>query len=104
MCYCNVRWRNGKSGSRAKYGGYDAVDDLYGGNRKGRDCFGHGTHCAGIAAGKYSGVAKDANIYSIRVLNCRGHGSYEGSIKGLHAVVRKHRENKKRYSLLWLSD
>ena len=59
---------------------------------------GHGTHCAGIAAGIYSGVAKDANIYSIRVLNCNGKGSYEESIKGLQAVVKRHKENRKRYT------
>ena len=60
------RHLDGRNGSRAKYGGYDAIDVLTGENREGRDCQGHGTHCAGIAGGLYSGVAKDANLFSIR--------------------------------------
>ena len=47
---------------RASFGGYD----LDQGNL-GNDQAGPGTHCAGIAGGKYSGVAKEANLLSIRI-------------------------------------
>jgi len=43
--------------NRAQFGGYDQ----FGG--KGRDCHGHGTHCAGLAVGKYCGVACGAQVY-----------------------------------------
>ena len=64
---------------------------------EGRDCQGHGTHCAGIAGGLYSGVAKDANLFSIRVLSCRGSGTLSGVIRGLQAVRTRHRENMDKY-------
>ncbi len=34
------------------------------------DCLGHGTHVAGIAAGKDYGVAKDADLWSMKVIDC----------------------------------
>jgi subtilisin family serine protease len=40
--------------------GFNAVGD----NLGTADCNGHGTHCAGIAAGRVSGVAKNAYIHS----------------------------------------
>jgi subtilisin family serine protease len=33
-----------------------------------RDLHGHGTHCAGIAAGRFYGWAKNSNIYAIKIL------------------------------------
>lgn len=33
---------------------------------------GHGTHVAGMAAGRDVGVAKDSRIHSVRVLDCYG--------------------------------
>ena len=40
-------------GGRANFGGYEAFED----GRQGRDCNGHGTHCAGLAVGRLTGVA-----------------------------------------------
>ncbi|XP_072169972.1 aqualysin-1-like [Diadema setosum] len=37
-----------------------------------KDCYGHGTHCAGIAAGARYGVAKKATVYAVKVCDCRG--------------------------------
>ena len=39
-----------------------------------RDYDGHGTHCAGITAGKTFGWAKDAKIYSLKVNGLEGTG------------------------------
>ena len=71
--------------------GYDAVDDLTGTHNNGRDCNGHGTHCAGTAAGKTLGVAKEANIYNLRALNCKGTGAVSGIVKGIDQIITQHK-------------
>jgi PKD repeat protein len=38
----------------------------------GEDCFGHGTHVAGIVGGRTYGVAKDVALISVRVFGCTG--------------------------------
>ena len=61
--------------NRAEYGGFDGyIDANTTKNQRGRDCDGHGTHVASLAAGKTYGAAKKARIYSIRVLDCFGDG------------------------------
>ena len=86
-----IEYSHSEFGGRAQYGGYDAIDDLERTSMRGRDCHGHGTHCAGIAAGYTSGVAKNANIYSVRVLDCNSFGSYRGIILALDYVAQRHR-------------
>lgn len=56
------------------------------------DCNGHGTHCAGTAAARNNnigvvGVAANAPVVPIRVLNCGGSGSTSGIISGLNHVA-----------------
>ncbi|RTE85565.1 MULTISPECIES: S8 family peptidase [Gammaproteobacteria] len=46
----------------------------------------HGTHVAGIASGQNYGVAKQAEIYDVRVANCYGHSSTASVISGLNAI------------------
>jgi len=48
---------------------------------------GHGTHCAGTAAGNYRGLAKHALIRSVRVLNNGGSGTWEAVIAGFNYVA-----------------
>lgn len=50
-----------------------------GGLGSAKDCNGHGTHVASIAAGTKFGVAKGASIYNLRVLDCYGSG-YDADI------------------------
>lgn len=50
----------------------------------------HGTHCAGIAASSdavYKGVAPDANIIAIKILDSGGGGNTEGLIAGIDWCV-----------------
>ncbi|XP_030836743.1 uncharacterized protein LOC115922275 [Strongylocentrotus purpuratus] len=58
-------------GGRARRDPMDFVDDGW----NGADCHGHGTHCAGTAAGGIHGIARGANIVSIRLFDCGGFGS-----------------------------
>jgi aqualysin 1 len=65
--------------------GYDAID---GGAAD--DCNGHGTHVASTIAGETYGVAKDAALVAVRVLNCQGSGATSGIIAGIDWVVGNH--------------
>lgn len=63
--------------------GYDVIDnDLYA-----NDGNGHGTHVAGTAAGSIYGVAKEATIIPIRVLDNQGSGSTAGIIRGIDWMI-----------------
>ncbi len=65
------------------------------------DPFGHGTHVAGIiggiggiSAGTYTGVANDASIHSVRVLDHEGKGVTSDVIAGLDWVLSNGETNK----------
>ncbi|PVU92474.1 hypothetical protein BB561_003789 [Smittium simulii] len=54
------------------------------------DCIGHGTHVAGIIAGKVFGVAKKANIISVKVIKCDGTGMTSDFIGGINWAINDH--------------
>lgn len=58
----------------------------------GQDCHGHGTHVAGLIAGRTYGVTKNARIYDVRVLDCNGSGSTSAVILGLDWISRNGRK------------
>ncbi|MBC7930965.1 MAG: S8 family serine peptidase, partial [Rubrivivax sp.] len=67
--------------------------DFTGENRT-DDPYGHGTHVAGLAAGNgqvadglYAGVAPDANIINLRVLNSKGTGTTAGLLNALNWLL-----------------
>lgn len=60
----------------------NTVDDISG------DCDGHGTVVAGIAAARDFGVAKDARIRSVKVLDCTGAGTLSSLLAGIDWVAR----------------
>ncbi|WP_203903998.1 S8 family serine peptidase [Virgisporangium aliadipatigenens] len=66
--------------------GYDFVDD----DSDPSDCHGHGTHVAGTAAGRTSGVAKEATVVAVRVLNCDNRGATDDGIAAIDWVRLNH--------------
>ncbi|GAA5967338.1 hypothetical protein JCM21900_002124 [Sporobolomyces salmonicolor] len=49
---------------------------------------GHGTFCASVAIGTTYGVAKKANIYSIKVMSDSGGGAASSVVKGVAATLK----------------
>eukprot|EP01128_Nolandella_sp_AFSM9_P007283 TRINITY_DN393_c0_g1_i1.p1 TRINITY_DN393_c0_g1~~TRINITY_DN393_c0_g1_i1.p1 ORF type:complete len:370 (-),score=103.38 TRINITY_DN393_c0_g1_i1:800-1909(-) len=73
--------------NESEYG--DRLDIAYNAiqGETGEDCHGHGTHVCGTVGSKTWGVAKGANIHSVKVLNCNGSGSSVGILDGLIWVL-----------------
>ncbi|MEJ3656956.1 S8 family serine peptidase [Actinomycetes bacterium KLBMP 9759] len=59
----------------------NTIDDL------GGDCDGHGTVVAGIAASQDYGVAKEARVRSVKVLDCTGAGTLSSLLAGIEFVA-----------------
>jgi hypothetical protein len=68
------------------FNAYSSVND----GRDYQDCNGHGTHVAGIVAGKTYGVAKSANLHNVRVVNCDGTALISQVISGIDWVTANH--------------
>lgn len=78
-----IRLTHTEFGGRA-FGAFSAINDGKGAT----DCDGHGTHVASIAGGTRFGVAKRVTLYSVRVLDCTGSGTYSGIIAGIDWVTK----------------
>lgn len=68
---------------------FDAVDS----EGTGADCNGHGSHVAGIIGGQTFGVAKQVNLFAVRVLNCQGTGAWSDVINGVNFVTWHHAQS-----------
>ncbi|NWW80712.1 PCSK9 convertase, partial [Climacteris rufus] len=55
-------------------------------HRQASKCDSHGTHVAGVLSGRDAGVARGANIRSLRVLNCQGKGTVSGTLTALEFI------------------
>lgn len=75
-----INYSHSDFGDRASFG-FDAL----GGD--GDDCNGHGTHVAATIGGSTWGVAKGANIVSVRVLGCNNSGAISDVIAGINWVT-----------------
>lgn len=73
---------HGDFGGRAQVG-----TDTIGDGGEGVDCHGHGSHVAGTIAGTTWGLAKAANVYGVRVLDCQGSGTTESVVAGIEWVT-----------------
>lgn len=80
-----VRTSHGDLGGRAT-SGWDFVDS----DATAEDCHGHGTHVAGTVAGSTYGVAKQAELVALRVMDCSGDG-YESDFVAALQWVLEHR-------------
>ncbi|GGM51644.1 serine protease [Longimycelium tulufanense] len=82
-----IRTTHSDFGGRARHG-RDTVDN----DNDATDCHGHGTHVAGTVGGAAHGVAKSVTLWAVRVLDCRGSGSYSGVIAGIDWVTANARK------------
>jgi subtilisin family serine protease len=78
-----IRTTHTDFGNRARVG-----TDTVGDGRNGQDCNGHGTHVAGTVGGSQFGLAKNVNLFAVRVLDCNGSGSNAGVIRGVDWVTQ----------------
>ncbi len=76
--------------------------DMVNGRTEAYDDQGHGSHCSGIVAGsgvssegKFKGVAPEASLVGVKVLDAQGSGSFSNVIKGIQWAV----ENKEQFSI-----
>lgn len=82
--------------THADFGGrVDTIEsfDAIGDGEGTEDCYGHGTHVAGIIAGTEHGVAKNARLHPVRVLDCSGRGSLSTVLSGIEWVTRQVLDN-----------
>jgi subtilisin family serine protease len=78
-----IRYTHQEFGNRASFG-----FDAFGGD--GNDGNGHGTHVAGTVGGNVYGVAKNALLVAVRVLDNSGSGTTTGVIAGMDWVAANH--------------
>ncbi|KAK8038527.1 Secreted subtilisin-like serine protease sub5 [Apiospora rasikravindrae] len=74
-------------GGRAKWGRTFLRDGDESWMPPGGDDNGHGTHCAGTIGGATLGVAREANLVAVKVVNNRGSGYPSNIIRGLQWVI-----------------
>ncbi|MBR4119941.1 MAG: S8 family serine peptidase [Bacteroidales bacterium] len=72
--------------------GWNFASKDIGGNSNIKDDFGHGTHCAGIVcgdgtSGNTTGIAPDASLMTLKIVNRSGGGTPEQMIKGVEFAV-----------------
>jgi len=111
LCLYQFRWCISSTGikydheefQRRAISSYDPIDKFFGTNQRGRDCNGHGTHVAGLVAGKTFGVAKKALVFSVRVLGCNGKSSNSIIIDGIYHVIRTKQRNRSRKIIINMS-
>lgn len=89
--HAGINYDHGEFESRAKYPGRDPTDEFERPRvrQRGRDCDGHGTHVASLAAGRTRGSAPKAIVYSVRVLDCSGSAPWSLIVDGINYAVEQ---------------
>jgi subtilisin family serine protease len=84
------------------FGGRASVGVNYVTGESNQDENGHGTHCAGTAAGNTFGVAKGATLIAVKVLNRGGSGTFDNVVAGVSWVVNHNSNGNKKVSSMSL--
>lgn len=84
---------------RISNSGFTSISDGFGI----RDCNGHGTHVASLAAGRLYGVAKNATIVSARVFDCTGSTYTSDVISALNWILGGSNINSKTQAVVNMS-
>ena len=100
-----IRYDHIQFQGRAMYPGCDIIDDISNTSTpyEGSDCFGHGTKVAGIIGSSLNGVAPGANLFSVRVLDCKNTGSWNTILAGLECIFNKITQRKDRSAVVNMS-
>jgi subtilisin family serine protease len=77
-------------GGRAQYvhNWYNNGNFHHDGQEDADDCYGHGTPVAAVAAGSEYGIAKEATIWALRVLDCNGIGHVSHAMAAVDWITR----------------
>jgi len=86
-------------GTRLSNSGFSSIPDSNGP----LDCHGHGTHVAGTIAGSTYGIAKNAALVPVRVLDCTGRGMTSGVIAGMEWILSPANPNAKTQAVVNMS-
>ena len=100
-----ISYEHAEFEGRARYVGYDPMDQVGGTTVEpmhGKDCHGHGTHIASLIGGATFGVAKEADLYSVRTLHCNNSALWSAVIDSLKWTA-EHIEETGRPSVVSLS-
>lgn len=90
-----ISYTHNEFNGKAMYPGCDPIDQLAGTNQSGLDCTGHGSHVAGTIVGKSVGVAPNATVFSVRILDCHNKGSASSVLLGIDCVLKKYKERRR---------
>ncbi|ORY08121.1 subtilisin-like protein [Basidiobolus meristosporus CBS 931.73] len=89
--------------NHTEFDGRAAWGPTLNGDIDGSDTNGHGTFVAGVAIGRNFGVAKHANLVSIKAIGSNGSGRLSDVLRGVHWVVGEHQRKVGQKSIINLS-